>query len=193
MLNGCSLLNSAFIGFEDDQDGAMELASAKLALDYSETMSFDVAAAKTKANIATDRVIVLGIVEELTTLVPALTTDLWRQIQAKERQQEINAVIKMALAPQAKMNATDKLADQLALLDANNPTKSLLDLINKQTKAGLEKMKQDMKRDLRKNYSAGSKDQEPRPTRNGQKSRKTSTAASSTKKGRKKRTSRKNW
>ena len=185
-LNAFSLANAAFIGFEDDQDGAMEPASAKLARDYSETLSFDVAAAKNKANIATDGVIVLGIVEELTTLVPALTTDLWRQIQAKERQREINAAIKLALAPQAKMDATEEVAAQLALLDANNPTKSLLDLIDKRTKAGLEKMKQDMKRDLRKNYSAGSNDQELTPTINGQKSRKTSTAASSTKKGKKK-------
>ena len=47
-------------------------------------------------------------------------------------------------------------------------------------------MKQDMKRDLRKNYSAGSKDQELMPTANGHKQGKTLTASNHSKQKKKK-------
>ena len=36
---------------------------------------------------------------------------------------------------------TEEVEAALATLDANNPTKSLLDLIDKRTKAGLDKIK----------------------------------------------------
>ena len=64
---------------------------------------------------------------------------------------------KLALAPSAKTSATEEVEEALAALDVTNPTKSLFDLIDKRIKAGLEKVKADMKRDLRKNYLAGSK------------------------------------
>ena len=185
-MNAFTQENTAFIGFTDDTDGRQETASAKLARDYAAVMSFDVAATKNKAVVASDGVVVVQIAEELSNLIPTLTTDLWRQIQRKERQQAIDAAIKLALVPPAKKKATDEVEEQLALLNASEPVKTLLDLIDKRTRAGMEKMKQDMKRDLRKNYSAGSKNQELTPTANGHKQGKQSTASNRSKQKKKK-------
>ena len=182
IMNAFSLANAAFIGFGNDIDGRMETANSKLARDYAEVMSFDVATTKNKAQVESDGVIVIKVVEELSSVVPTLTTGLWRTIQDQERQRAIKAAIKLALVPPAKKRATDEVEDHLALLDAANPTKSLLDLIDKRTKAGIEKLKQEMKRDLRKNYLADSRDQESTPTANGRKSRKASTVVTSSKK-----------
>jgi len=60
---------------------------------------------------------------------------------------------KLALAPPAKKSATEEVEEALAVLDVTNPTKSLLDLIDRRTNAGLEKVKADMKRGQEK--SAG--------------------------------------
>jgi len=110
----------------------------------------------------------------------SLTIDHWRTLQDEERKQEINAAIKLALAPAAKKTATKEVEEVLANLDAINPSKQLLDLINTRMQAGLAKIKQGVKRDLRKkNYLAGSKIQVPTPTANGHNSRKASTAATS--------------
>ena len=90
-------------------------------------------------------------------LVPKLTTVLWKSIQDKERQKEIDAAIKLALVSPARKTATKEVKAALAMLDANNPTKSLLDLIDRRTKARLEKIKQDLKRDMRKQLFGGLK------------------------------------
>ena len=66
------------------------------------------------------------------------------------------------------------------MLDANNPTKSLLDLIDERTNARLDKIKQDLKRNMKKNYLVDSRNQELTPIVNGQKSKKASTATTST-------------
>jgi hypothetical protein len=108
-------------------------------------MSFDVTATKNKAIVNRDGVIVLHAVEILKVLVPSLTTNLWKSIQDQERKSKINAAIKLALAPAAKKTATEEVEAALANLDVANPTKSLLDLIDKRTKAGLDKIKADMK------------------------------------------------
>ena len=170
--------DASFIGFNDTME---RTASNQLAQDYAKVMSFDVAATKNKAIVNRDGVIVLHAVEILKVLVPSLTTNLWKSIQDQERKSKINAAIKLALAPAAKKTATEEVEAALANLDVANPTKSLLDLIDKRTKAGLDKIKADMKRDLRKNYLAGSKNQELTPIKNGQRSKKASTAATSSK------------
>ena len=187
VMNTFSLENASFIGYRCDIEGAgTETASNKLAKDYAKVMSFDVTGTKSKAKLECDGVIALHAVEKLTSLVPTLTTDLWKAIRDQDRQQKINAAVKLALAPPAKKTATEEVEEALAALDVTNPTKSLLDLIDKRTKAGLEKVKADMKRELRKNYLAGSKNQELTPTANGPRSKKASTAPTSTKRRKKK-------
>jgi len=104
-------------------------------------MSFDVISIKAKAKVDSDDIAVVYAVEKLQPLIPFLTVDLWKSIQDQERQQKINAAIKLALAPPAKKTATEEVEDALANLDPSNPTKSLLDLIDKRTTAGLEKIK----------------------------------------------------
>ena len=90
-------------------------------------------------------------------------------IQDKERQKEIDAAIKLAIAPSARKTATGEVDAALAMLNAKNPIKSLLDLIDKRTKAGLEKINQDLKRDMQKNYLVDSRNQELTPIVNVQK------------------------
>ena len=183
VLNTLALNKATFFGFRCDEEGiGTKTASNKLADDYAAIMSLNVASIKAKAKVDSDGIAVVYAVEKLQPLIPSLTVDLWKSIQDQERQQKINAAIKLALAPPAKKTATEEVEDALANLDPSNPTKSLLDLIDKRTTAGLEKIKAEMKRDLRKNYLAGSKTQELTPTRNGQRSKRASTAAGSQKK-----------
>ena len=146
-----SLENATFIGFANDEDGnGTETASNKLASNYACIMSFDVTTAKNKADVASDGMIVLKSVKRLAKLIPLLAIDHWRFLQDKEQKREINAAIKLVLAPAAKKTATEEVKEVLVNLDATNPSKQLLALIDKRTQAGLlAKIKQDMKRDLR--------------------------------------------
>ena len=131
---------ATFLGFRSDKAGTRtKTASNSLADDYVTIMSFDVIATKSKAKVDSNSIAMLYAVEKLQSLIPPLTVHLWKSIQDQERQQIINTAIKLALAPPAKKTATEKVKEAPANLDPSNPTKSLLDLINKQTKVGLEK------------------------------------------------------
>ena len=73
-----------------------------------------------------------------------MTVDHWKNIENQEQQRETEAGIKLILEPPAVLAATTEE------YDVANPSKSLIDLIDKGKKAGMAKIKQEMKRDKRK-------------------------------------------
>ena len=73
--------------------------------------------------------------------MPALTVNLWKAIKDEEWKRTFNAAIKKDLEYVDMLTATIEGKSVVDMHDTANPFKDLLDLIRKQQKAGLEKIK----------------------------------------------------
>jgi hypothetical protein len=156
-------------------------ASAQLTDAYAKVYRFNNAATKTKA-AEEDNTFVCQVIVRMSDLVITTTVGLWKIIEDQEQQREIEAAIKLILEPPATLGATRQVQFAMEAIDTANPSKTLLDVIDKQQKAGFAKIRQEMKKEMRKNYSADPKNQGSTPTKNGLGSKKTSTATASSSK-----------
>lgn len=190
LLGGLSEESSNRLGFECSEVGSeSELglgsiktsASAQLADAYAKVYRFNNAATRTKA-AEEDNTFVCQVIVRMSDLVITTTVGLWKIIEDQEQQREIEAAIKLILEPPATQGATRQVQFAMEAIDTANPSKTLLDVIDKQQKAGFAKIRQEMKKEMRKNYSADPKNQGSTPTKNGLGSKKTSTATASSSK-----------
>ena len=107
-------------------------------------------------------------------LVSATTVDLWKKIKDQEQQIEIETAIRSIFEPPVILAATRKVQFAMDEHRTANPSKSLLDLIDKRHQVGMARIKQETKKEMRKDYLSDPKSQGSMPTKNALKSGKTS-------------------
>ena len=80
------------------------------------------------------------------TLFMGTTFELRQTIKKKDQERNINAAIKKGFEPKLITTATEEMAAILNIIDLANPPKPLNDYINKRAKAGLDKLRQELKK-----------------------------------------------
>jgi membrane peptidoglycan carboxypeptidase len=147
------------------------LNGPKLADEYAEARSFDWNGLNSLATADGDMMHINPIIALMQTWLPILTTAVWTQEDAKDRERMIEAALRKEFKCQ-----------ELKEEDANLRNKKLSDLIDKGIKKELAKQVVVIKRQMRKNSSGGVESQTPKPGKNGQSSKKSSNASAAAKK-----------
>ena len=91
------------------------------------------------------------VIVRILNIVSTMTIDLWKTIEDQEQQRETEAAIKLIPEPPAI------LADITEEHDIANTSQSLINRIDKGQKAGMTKIKQETKRDMRKLFRGSEK------------------------------------
>ena len=100
------------------------------------------------------------------TLFIGITFELWDATIEKDLQREIDTAVKKAIAPKIFTTATEEMAAVLDGINLANLPKPLNNYIDKKTKMGVDKLRQDLKKLQQKYCSAGAKTQALTPTQN---------------------------
>jgi len=147
---------------------------AELAEEFAKHKSFDNPAMENKME-ELDKRIMQPIITLMNTWLPRLSVDLWKEDDEKDKQRDINAALRIAFKPKAMQTATEAVEAAMDVEDVNNPSKSLIEVIRKEQKKLADKQMVQLKRQMRKNYSGGEKDDlPPKPTENGRERKKSS-------------------
>eukprot|EP00956_Cyclotella_meneghiniana_P006515 scaffold8576_cov44-Cyclotella_meneghiniana.AAC.1 len=145
---------------------------ADLSLNYAASINFINPVIKDKMNEA-DSEFIKPIITKMHTWLPILSVSLWEADDARDNACKVNAAIRIALKPQEMTQANDDVNMQLDAEDEQGTSQRLIDTIRHEAKEEAKKMVSSL---MRKNYSGGTKNQEPRPTKNGRESKNTSSA-----------------
>eukprot|EP00956_Cyclotella_meneghiniana_P029299 scaffold70457_cov82-Cyclotella_meneghiniana.AAC.1 len=113
------------------------------------------------------------IITKMHTWLPILSVSLWEADDARDNARKVNAAIRIALKPQEMTQANDDVNMQLDAEDEQGTSQRLIDTIRHEAKEEAKKMVSSL---MRKNYSGGTKNQEPKPIKNGRESKNTSNA-----------------
>lgn len=154
----------------------------KLADEYAEARNFDWNGLDSLATDDGDMMRINPIIALMQTWLPILTTAVWTQEDAKDRDRMIEAALRKEFKCQDLKEATEQVQDAMDEEDANLPNEKLSDLIDKGIKKELAKQVVAIKRQMKKNSSGGVESQTPKPGKNGQSSKKSSNASAAAKK-----------
>ena len=178
----------ALAKLEIEHIGALWMQSGRqLADDYAKYRAYDVEATNTKmmemvdSEEAPDEVTlyVTPVKAIITRLIPTLTTKLWENELAKEKERKISAALKKLLTTKAMATATREVDSAMDDVDGDGPDDELMKKVRAATKTAVGKEVQVLKRAMRKKYSGDAKNQALQPEKNGRENKADSTSSRS--------------
>lgn len=132
-----------------------------------------------------DTAFITPIVTKISADLPSLTTNLWKEDDAKEAQHKINATLKEHLETSSMDDATAEVQAALDAEDQETAVEMINTIIDKRVKNLMDKQMAKLKRQERKNSSGEDKNQTSKPKKNGQDSKKKSNSSAPKKDGKK--------
>ena len=115
----------------------------------------------------------------ITRLIPTLTTKLWDNELAKEKERKISAALKKLLTTKAMATATREVDSAMDDVDGDGPDDELMKKVRAATKTAVGKEVQVLKRAMQKKYSGDAKNQALQPEKNGRENKADSTSSRS--------------
>ena len=164
----------ALAKLEIEHIGALWMQSGRqLADDYAKYRAYNVEATNTKmmemvdSEEAPDEVTlyVTPVKAIITRLIPTLTTKLWENELAKEKERKISAALKKLLTTKAMATATREVDSAMDDVDGDGPDDELMKKVRAATKTAVGKEVQVLKRAMRKNIRATPKTKRCSPKR----------------------------